>query len=133
MTDQLAMLGRRHHVVAVDDAHFSTRPDAFGGWVHVKSESLEPDALLAALHAGDFYSSQGPTIEEVTIADGEVRIACSPVRAIFASGPAWLSRHQRGDGITHASFDVEPFADSYVRLTVVDDLGRKAWVNPIWL
>jgi hypothetical protein len=133
LSDQLLMLGRRHHVVAVDDAHFSTRPDAFGGWVQVKAETLEPDALHAALHAGDFYSSQGPEIHEIAIEGDELRVACSPARTIFAAGPGWLARPLRGDGITSASFPLEPFAGAHVRITVVDRDGLKAWANPIWL
>ena len=47
--------------VAGDDAHFHNGDlDAFGGYVMVKSETLEPESLLGALKAGEFYSSSGP-------------------------------------------------------------------------
>ena len=39
--------GRKMMLIATDDAHFNT-PDAFGGWVMVKAEANEPEALLAA-------------------------------------------------------------------------------------
>lgn len=133
LSDQLSIVDKRLHAIAVDDAHFSTRPDAFGGWVHVKAESLEPEALLAALKAGSFYSSQGPELHEIAIEGDEIRVSCSPARAIFATGRGSTSRHLRGEGLTYASFPLEPFAGSYVRITVVDDAGKRAWSNPVWL
>jgi len=132
LSDQLSQLGKRLHNLAVDDAHFNTRPDAFGGWVHVKSESLDPDSLLESLKAGHFYSSQGPELLDVSVEGEEIRVRCSPVNAIFASGRGPLGRHQRGPGITEATFPLEPFANSFVRITVVDSAGKKAWSNPIW-
>ena len=55
-----AMLSRGHqlHCIAVDDSHIIV-DDTFGGWVMVKSEQNTPEAILAALKAGEFYSSQG--------------------------------------------------------------------------
>ena len=40
--------------IATDDA----KHDAFGGFVMVKSESLEPDGPLSAFKVGEFPSSQ---------------------------------------------------------------------------
>jgi hypothetical protein len=133
LSDQLSMLGKRLHAIAVDDAHFSTRPDAFGGWVHVKAESLDPDSLLAALKAGHFYAGQGPELRDIAIEGDELRVTCSPARTVFATGAGSVSRFVRGDGLTEATFPLEPFAGSYVRITVIDDAGKRAWSNPIWL
>lgn len=133
MSEQLSLAGRRLHTIAVDDAHFSTRPDGFGGWVHVKAESLDPGALLAALKAGHFYSSQGPTIEHIQVTKDELRVTCSAANVIFASGRGSANRHVRGNGLTEAAFPLEPFAESYVRVTIVAEDGTRAWSNPIWL
>ena len=51
LADQLLTEGRRLTMIATDDAHFS-EPDFFGGWVMVKAEVNEPEALLTALKAG---------------------------------------------------------------------------------
>lgn len=67
IADLLASDGRALSVIATDDAHFAT-PDHFGGWVMVKAEANEPEALLAALKAGEFYSSQGPQLSRVEVA-----------------------------------------------------------------
>jgi hypothetical protein len=132
--DQFSELGKRLHSIAVDDAHFSTRPDAFGGWLHVKSESLYPSSLLAALKSGHFYSSQGPELLDIAIEGDQLRVVCSPARIVFATGRGSASRFLRGDGLTEASFPLEPFVPAgYVRITMVDDLGKKAWSNVIWL
>src|SRR5262245_4686396 len=81
LLDQMLTECRRLTAFATDDAHFKT-DDHFGGWVQVKTESLEPEALLAALKAGHYYSSQGPVIHEVSISGNELIIACSPVDTI---------------------------------------------------
>ncbi|MEY3534018.1 MAG: hypothetical protein RI979_2042, partial [Pseudomonadota bacterium] len=69
IADLLLTEGRKLTLIATDDAHFS-EPDHFGGWVMVKAEANEPDALLSALKAGHFYSSQGPELRDVRIEGG---------------------------------------------------------------
>ena len=74
LLDQMLSENRRLTAFATDDAHFKT-PDHFGGWVHVKAESLDPDVLLDALKAGHFYSSQGPQIHGIAIDGKDIQIA----------------------------------------------------------
>ncbi len=134
LADQYSDLGKRVHSIAVDDAHFSTRPDGFGGWLHVKAESLDPDSLLAALKAGHFYSSQGPELLDIAVEGDQIRVVCSPARIVFATGRGSVSRFIRGDGLTEVSFPLEPFLPAgHFRITVVDHEGKKAWSNVIWL
>ena len=135
LADLLAADGRRLLAYASDDAHFNDRPDRFGGWVHVRADALEPAALLAALKAGDFYSSQGPEIHDVTVdpAADRITVACSPAASVHVIGRGAPNRWARTDGITEAEFPLAPFAAHYFRVTVIDDQGRRAWTNPIWL
>ena len=134
MSDALGVRGRRLSAFAADDAHFRPeRPDAFGGWVQVRAERLEPAALLAALKAGHYYSSQGPRLDAIALAGERLSVRCSPVRAIFLSGPRSRSDRLLGDGLTEAEFPVEGFRGGYCRVTVVDAAGKRAWSNPIWL
>jgi hypothetical protein len=132
LTDML-LTRRRLYAFAADDAHFKDRPDAFAAWVQVKAAALEPAALLAALKAGHFYSSQGPTIDEILVSDGEIAIACSPARLIVVSGRGAAARSARGDNLTECVLSLAPFAGGYCRVTVVDAAGRRAWSNPIWI
>ena len=46
IADLLLTEGRKLTLIATDDAHFS-EPDHFGGWVMVKAEANEPEALLS--------------------------------------------------------------------------------------
>jgi hypothetical protein len=134
--DMLLAEGRRLTAFGTDDAHFKAdRPDTFGGWVWVRTETLEPDALLAALKAGHYYTSQGPRIHDISISQGQeqVTVRTSPATAIYVTGPAWRSAASHGRGLTQATFPLEKFLGAHCRVTVVDASGKRAWSNPIWL
>jgi hypothetical protein len=56
--------------IAVDDAHHygqvdSTRANPARGWIMVRADALTPDAILAAMEAGDFYASTGVVLADV--------------------------------------------------------------------
>jgi hypothetical protein len=101
--------------------------------VPVLAEALDPDALLAALKAGHFYSSQGPELRDVAVAGNQLRVACSPAEAIYLGGRGSPRAARFGEGLTRAEFALAPFDGGYCRVTVVDGAGRRAWSNPIWL
>lgn len=125
--------GKRLNAYAADDAHFS-KPDAAGGWVMVKAEALEPELLLAALKRGDFYSSQGPELHDIAVTGNEVMVACSPASWISVVGAGTGSRCAQGRDLKRATLPLDCFGeDGYVRITVTDAQGRRAWSNPIWL
>ena len=132
LCDQLCVRGRRVLAFGADDAHFTTRPDGFGCWIQVKSDALDPDQLLAALKAGEFYTSQGPELLDVSVKAGRIQVVCSPAVAIFISGRGAVARQTRGVDVTEGNFPLEPFRDAYFRVTVVDAEGRRTWTNPIW-
>ena len=138
MLDGLLEGGRRVLANAGDDAHFGHPHDRFGGWVEVHSDRLDPDALLASLKAGRYYSTQGPELRELIADDERLRVETSEVYAISLTtgGNRWQSGSERHGGvgmpITEAEFDLAPFRGSYCRVTVVDEAGRRAWGNPIW-
>jgi hypothetical protein len=133
LCDQLALRGRRLFAFASDDTHFAGRPDAFGGWVQVRAERLDPDLLLAALKVGHFYSSQGPELHDIRVEGGRLQVACSPASLIIVSGKGSISETARGMELTSASFPIDRFRDAYCRITVIDAAGKRAWSNPIWL
>lgn len=134
LTELLLAQGRRLNALAVDDAHFAPDlPDAFGGWVHVRAEQLTPEALLAALKAGHYYSSQGPEIYDIRIERGDAIITCSPCGAVMLTGTTSRTALQRGVDITECTLSLGEFGRSYARLTVIDAAGKRAWSNPFWL
>lgn len=130
-----ALLARGHRLLAcaTDDAHFQVE-DWFGGWVMVRAESLEPEALVAALKAGDYYSSQGPEIHAIAVQGGEVIVECSPARAVMLVGRAKAGIGTHGTELRQARMPVEKFRPGgYFRVVVEDVAGRRAWSNPVWL
>jgi hypothetical protein len=137
MLDLMLMRGRRYSSCATDDAHFKDeRYDALRGWVQVKSEHNEPQALVDALKAGSYYSSTGPKIHDIRIGSGgdTISVYCSPAERVFLTGYGSKALQVHGHGIHHAEFSLKAFKSSpYVRVTVRDCRGGRAWSNAIWL
>ena len=142
LLDRLCNLGRRLTAIATDDAHFNHgERDAFGGFVAVKAESLDPEALLAALKAGQFYASQGPRLHDVRVGRDEIVVETSPVQAVALLTGVSRALHVAGSHITRAAFDLAGAAnkawaemgpDAWFRVVAIDAAGRRAWTNPIW-
>jgi hypothetical protein len=133
MLDALLSKGRRIWGCATDDAHFK-RNDWFGGWVMVKAETLEPEALVEALKAGRFYSSQGPEIHALQVSSSEVIVECSPASTIIALGRGSAGAFSHGTGQRSARLPLDKFRKGgWLRVVVVDEAGRRAWSNPVWL
>jgi hypothetical protein len=131
LADQLLAEGRRITLIAVDDAHFVC-PDAFGGWVMVKAEANEPDALLAALKAGQFYATQGPAIHDITWEEDSVEITCSPAASIMVLGRGSRAAQSVAPFQTRARLSIAALrAGGFARVVVADAQGRRAWSNPI--
>lgn len=133
--DVLARQGRRLSFIATDDAHFTHgNMDAFGGWVMVKAEANEPDALLQALKDGAMYSTTGPDFVDVEIAGNEIKVQCSPVSAVIVQGQTASTLAEFGEGLTQATIDIGRLSKSpWLRVTLIDENGDKAWSNPIWV
>jgi len=134
ITDVLLGRGMRYTVCATDDFHANPMNADFSrGWVWVKSESLEPESLTAALKAGHYYSSTGPQLHHVEVHPGEkLYIRSSPVNRVWVTGRSSLTRRIDGHGLTEVELSLADFNSPYCRITVRDIYGRQAWSNPIW-
>jgi len=131
--DHLLTQGRRLNLIAADDAHFNT-PDHFGGWVMVKATENTPDALLESLKAGRFYSSQGPEIRGIRLRDDEVLVDCSPSVTIIAQGEGTATVTVHGETMTTGKLNLDRLSGSpWIRITIIDRAGKRAWSNPIWV
>ena len=132
IADLLLTEGRALTMIATDDAHFS-EPDHFGGWVMVKSAANAPEALLTALKAGHFYSTQGPELRDVRIEDGHLVVECSAVASVVAIGWGTGAKAVHGHSLTRAAVPLDRLNNSpWVRAAVIDAAGKRAWSNPIW-
>ncbi len=133
MLDRLLNSGRRLNLIATDDAHFNT-PDHFGGWVMVKARTNTPDALLDALKAGHYYSSQGPQIHDIRMVGGDVEVDCSSSVTVIALGEGTATSTLHGKSMTTAKLSLKRLSHSpWIRITVIDQAGNRAWSNPIWV
>ena len=134
--DLLLTSGRQINALACDDAHWNVpgddNRDAFGGWVVVKAEANQPDALVAALKAGHYYSTQGPSIGAMRRETDDLVVETSACQQIILAGPHSLSVYASGEGIQSARLPLERFAGKWGRLMVIDKAGLIAWSNPMW-
>ena len=104
------------------------------GWVYVKSDALTPDALLRALKAGHYYSSTGPQLHNVEFSGrNKLIVECSPARQILVSGESAGALRIGGGGLRGAEFDLSKVESRWLRVTVRDECGGRAWTNPVWL
>lgn len=130
--DQLLTEGRQLTLCATDDAHF-TEPDHFGGWVMVKAEENDPDALLSALKDGAFYSTTGPEISAIHWENDTVTVECSAAVSVIVQGRGSAAVASHGTSMTRATVPLQRFSgSSWLRVTVVDAAGKRAWSNPIF-
>ena len=133
IADLLLTEGRRLTMVATDDAHFS-EPDHFGGWVMVKADHNTPEALLNSLKAGDFYSSQGPELRDVRVEADRVIVECSAVSSVIVQGAGTGAKGVHGHSMTRCEVPTARLKNSpWLRVSVIDPAGKRAWSNPIWL
>ena len=129
--DELLMKGMRLYGVAVDDCHSA---EHYGmGWVMVNAKP-ELNDILDALRQGAFYSTCGPEIHDFYL-DGDTAIVeCSPCSSIsfhYGRYPTQIFRSPSGV-MTRARYRVPDFY-TYLRVSVRDEAGLRAWSNPIFL
>ena len=79
--DDLLWLGENVFPICSDDSHGDY--DLFGGWTMIKAESLTYDKVFDALMRGDFYSSTGPEIRELTLEDGILTVKSGECSDVF--------------------------------------------------
>ena len=133
LADLMLSEGRRLSLIATDDSHF-TEPDHFGGWVMVKAPENSPEALLTALKAGRFYSSQGPDLRMIAFDGESITVESTSVVTMIVQGRGSAAVACHGHSMTRAQvrLDARLAASPWLRVTVIDAAGRRAWSNPLW-
>ena len=144
--DDLLRAGKDVFPVCSDDAHVPV--DCFGGWTMIRAASLDYDDVIRALLAGDFYSTTGPEITELSLDDGVLTVRCSEAREVRVVTD-WRSYRvakaaapkREGDGFV-ARFQISRIGDkyraetepdwknSYFRVEVADECGKRAYTRP---
>lgn len=147
--DMLLAEGKRIYGIAVDDAHHfqgefgPDRANPGRGWVSVRADDLEADALMQAMEAGHFYASTGVELDDIQVDESTITLSIAVDRdfryttTFFGSGgrslhsttanPAVfdLAEHGLGSG---AAADIP-----YVRAEVRNSRGDVAWIQPVFL
>ncbi|HEX7071254.1 MAG TPA: hypothetical protein VF190_10625, partial [Rhodothermales bacterium] len=147
--------------LATDDAHkyHESSPKHANpgrGWVMVRAESLETDAIIAALEAGDFYASSGVTLSDVQVSEDSIWIEIQPDSGVtYTTQFVGTSRDFDPSNITASTrigrvlSEVEGTTASYrfrgdelyVRARIISSRAKKngltpderemAWVQPV--
>lgn len=132
--DDLLREGERVFPLATDDSHGDY--DRFGGWCMVNAASLTHKDVFESLKKGDFYSTTGPDIFEISKDGNIVTVKTSPVRHISITTERRYAKRQLsedGSPITEASFNIvdllKEMTDerTYIRITVQDMEGNRAY------
>jgi hypothetical protein len=137
--DDLLSHGRRTWGLAVDDAHWhfnDHRPnDACGAWIMVKARSSSRGDIKGAIDAGLFYSSNGPTIDDLSVEDGDLFVSAGRSKIINFIADSYKGESYTappGEFIEGAQYAIRG-DEKYVRVECIDEGGHAAWTNPIFL
>ncbi len=136
--DAILTSGKLVYGLATDDAHHFKRPEdptasrPGQGWIVVRADTLSPRAILEAIERGDFYSSTGVELRDLRVSASEVTLdirttAFSKYRVRFTGrGGRLLSE------VTTNPASYRPTgSEGYVRATVLESNGAKAWTQPV--
>ncbi len=130
--DLLLSEGRKLTAVATDDAHFHVA-DHFGGWVMVRATKNTPEALLTALKEGAFFATQGPQFHDIEVRDNKVHVTSSAVETVIVQAQGSATASQHGPSMTKTVVPLGRCGKSpWIRVTLIDSSGKRAWSNPIW-
>jgi len=117
-------------IMSTDDNH--SEEDAFGGWVMVQCDHLKYEEVFSALQNGDFYSSQGPEIYEISLEDGKLYVRCSEVELLCLYQYGRHVQVRKGENLTEAVFELSG-GEQYVRIMCRDKNHKDANSNAYWI
>lgn len=127
--------GKNVKCVAANDYHAPQEFDGIQAAVYICTNNFSYEEITDALKQGKFYSSTGPTIEEVSIYDGKLHIRCSPVKAIRVLGIKSLickAVADFGEMLTEAEFPIKPYMNNMFYIHLTGKHNTQAWTNPIF-
>ncbi len=138
--DMVLGQGKRIWGVAADDAHLNSKKrcysDAGRGWVEIWAESLTELAILQALKAGAFFSTQGPVFHEIVVENSTIHLKCTPVKAVkwrTFGKVGYVEYASRNTPLTGSCLPEWFRPCKYIRIEIEDYDGKRAWSNPIFV
>ncbi len=135
--DLMLRKGIKIHGFASDDNHNEGLfDDSFGGYIMVNANQLTQDEIIENLMGGNFYSSTGPELYRWGVKEQTAYVECSPVSRInFIAGNyvnAGTTVMNNGQELTKAEYRLTG-KEEYVRVECIDQDGKKAWTNALFL
>ena len=134
---ELLGLGKTVTCVAGDENKnaypFGSRlSDSCGAYTVILADSLDYKSITDALKKGHFYTSEGPEIYDLWYRSDVLYVRCSPCdKIIFETSKGRIVKLAE-DGIPLTGEGMCCYVapeHKYVRVTVVDKYGRKAYTN----
>ncbi|HSI87849.1 MAG TPA: CehA/McbA family metallohydrolase [Pyrinomonadaceae bacterium] len=138
--DELLTAGMVIYGIANDDSHTFKRPGdrsaALPGqaWIYVRSTELTATAIFAAMRNGDFYSSTGVELDDVSSTESTFTVDIKE-----AKGRRYRTEFIGSGGRVLAETGSDPAVyqirggEGYVRARVRDSNGLIAWTQPIFI
>lgn len=128
--------GKLLYGLGVDDMHTLTNPSGpmpGRGWVMVRAASLDANSIIQALTNGDFYASNGVTLQDYQVSTSSMTITLDT-----GSSEAWtidfIGRNGQLLQRNSTSPAVYSFTghEQYVRAKITNNEGQAAWTQPIY-
>ena len=137
MFSDILKTGKRPFCIAADENRnaypFGSRQsDSCGAYTVILAHSLDYASIANALKNGHFYASEGPEIYDLWYRSDVLYIRCSPCdKIIFETAKGRIVKFAE-DGIDLSGQGMCCYIapeHKYVRVTVIDKYGRKAYTN----
>ena len=141
---RMLLRGEKVFPIISDDCHSKRSFRGSGLWVGAKE--LTYDAMIEALEKGDFYATNGPTIQSLTLDEDMIlRVNCSEVMTVSIHShnnfkqmkPPYCEKSP----VTEAEFDLKKWFDgigeahrdkAFIRLVLTDATGKRAYTRAYW-
>ena len=135
--DEMLRQGQQIFCLSTDDNHnwgpkYLADRDSFGGFIRINCKNLVYKDVMDALINGNFYSSQGPEIYEISLEENELTVKCSPAELIVVYTQGRRCYVQAGENLTEAGFQLSG-DDDYIRVMCRDKNKLDANSNAYWI
>jgi hypothetical protein len=122
--------GAKLWAVASDDAHDYDKPGKYpagGAWIAVKARR-DPQAILDAIAAGQFYASTGVVLARADVDAGELVVESAPAQTVEID---MIENGKVVASVKAATARRALPANGYLRAVVTRSDGAKAWTQPV--
>jgi hypothetical protein len=138
--DYLLTKGKRIYGIAVDDAHHfkgefaADRANPGRGWVVARAAKLDAREIMAAMEAGRFYASSGVELDAIAVTPSDITVDIRR-RGDFKFTTEFIGddgKVLKKTGLNPATYRLNG-TEKYVRATVTNSGGEKAWIQPVFV